>query len=224
MIALHCQGGIVPRGLNEAWGTLYELPHSSPIAVCRPAPGEQWRFATPPAHHWLILRPQLSNFTHASTSSARFPKSGTFVALRAVVIVAIPSWQQRVSPVLDTATRLLVVTCRDGREASRHEVLLGPLPPEEFARSVVELRVNLLLCGALSLDLRHALEEQGVRVWPHLCGAVNEVLQAFGCGRLNRPKFRMPGCRRQHARPNCCQRYRAVHLVKTSFKPTKTEL
>lgn len=115
--------------------------------------------------------------------------------------VAIPSWQQRVSPVLDTATRLIVVTCRDGKEFSRREVLLGPLPPEEFARNVAELHVNVLLCGALSLELQHALEKNGVRVWPHLCGPINDILQAFGCGQLDRAEFYLPGCNRTHGAP-----------------------
>jgi predicted Fe-Mo cluster-binding NifX family protein len=116
--------------------------------------------------------------------------------------VAIPSWQQRISPVLDTAMSLLIVTCRNGRETSRREILLGPLTPDAFTRSVVELRVDVLLCAALSQELQRALEQRGVQVQPHLCGDVNEVLHAFGCGQLNRAVFHMPGC----GCGDCCHR------------------
>jgi predicted Fe-Mo cluster-binding NifX family protein len=68
------------------------------------------------------------------------------------------------------------------------------LPLEGLARSVAELRVDVLLCAALSEPLLRALERRGVRVKPHLCGEVESVLRAFDCGQLRRDEFRMPGC------------------------------
>jgi predicted Fe-Mo cluster-binding NifX family protein len=65
---------------------------------------------------------------------------------------------------------------------------------EDLARSVAELRVDVLLCAALSESLLRALERRGVRVKPHLCGEVESVLRAFDCGQLRRDEFRMPGC------------------------------
>jgi len=62
------------------------------------------------------------------------------------VRIAIPIWQQRISPVLDAASRLLPVTRRRGREAERKELGLRPLPAEELARNVAEQGVDVLLC------------------------------------------------------------------------------
>jgi predicted Fe-Mo cluster-binding NifX family protein len=122
------------------------------------------------------------------------------------VTIAIPVSQERVSPLLDTAARLLVVVRRRGREVARREITLGPLPLEGVARSVAELRVDVLLCAALSEPLQRELERRGVRVQPHLCGAVEEILRAFRCGRLRRDEFRMPGCWGLHLRGACCHR------------------
>ncbi len=133
--------------------------------------------------------------------------------------VAIPIWQQRVSPVLDTAARLLVVTCRDGREASRREVGLSPAAPEEFARRIVELGVDMLLCAALSLELRHALEHVGVRLRPHLCGDTEAILTALCHNQLDQPEFRMPGCRKNHRGTKVCHR-RSAHVLKANFNKT----
>jgi predicted Fe-Mo cluster-binding NifX family protein len=138
------------------------------------------------------------------------------------VTIAIPISQERISPLLDAAARLLLVTRRRGKEVARKEFILGPLSPEELARSVAELRVDVLLCAALSQGLHRALERRGVLVQPHLCGDTEAVLQAFCCDQLNRPEFRMPGCWGQHLAANCCRRHRAARLVKTFFKPTKT--
>lgn len=120
--------------------------------------------------------------------------------------VAIPICQQRVSPVLDAATRLLVVTRRRGVDTQRREVLLGPLEPEPLARSIAELRVDIVLCAALSEVLQRALSKQGVRVRSHLCGEAEAILRAFCCRRLARDEFRMPGCWGQHVHGQCCRR------------------
>jgi predicted Fe-Mo cluster-binding NifX family protein len=131
-------------------------------------------------------------------------------AFSSLVIVAIPIWQERVSPVLDAATRLLVVTRRRGVDTQRREVLLGPLEPEPLARSIAELRVDLVLCAALSEALHRALRKHGVRVRSHLCGEADAVLRAFCCRRLAQDEFRMPGCWGQHFHGKCCRGHRAV--------------
>ena len=122
--------------------------------------------------------------------------------------VAIPICQERISPVLDTATRLLLVTRQRGREVQRREIVLSPMPPETWASSVAELHVNVLLCAALSETLHRALLRLGVRVRPHLCGEVEAVLQAFVCRRLAGEEFRMPGCWGRHAHGICCGKSR----------------
>ena len=93
------------------------------------------------------------------------------------MLIAVPNSEGRVSPVLDTAVRLLLVTRRRGKEVERKEFVLNPLPPEGLARSVAELRVDVLLCAALSEQLLRALERRGVPVKPHLCGEVELVLR-----------------------------------------------
>lgn len=131
-----------------------------------------------------------------------------FVASLSAVTIAIPVLQNRISPVLDTATHLLLVTRRRGREVGRKEYVLSPLPPEALARSLVELRVDVLLCAALSGLLSQALQRGNVRVRSHLCGEVDSVLRAFCGGRLNRDEFRMPGCLGAHLHGQCCGRRR----------------
>jgi len=131
--------------------------------------------------------------------------SGTALALAPIVTVAIPICQERISPVLDTATRLLVVTRQRGREVQRREIVLSLLPSEAWASSVAELRVDVLLCAALSETLHRALLKHGVRVRPHLCGEVGAVLGAFCCRRLADEEFRMPGCWGRHSHGVCCR-------------------
>lgn len=139
------------------------------------------------------------------------------------MLIAVPIWQDRVSPVLDAATRLLVITRRRGAEVRRREILLGPLPAEAFARSVAELRVDVLLCAAVSEQLLRALRLRGVRVRPHLCGEVQAVLRAFCRRQLGRDEFRMPGCGGRHQQGGC-RRRKFRRRIPADFKPTPTRI
>ncbi len=142
------------------------------------------------------------------------------LALVPYVKIGIPVCQERVSPVLDTAARLLLVTRRRGKEVERKEFALSSLSAESLANGVAELRVDVLLCAALSESLSRELERRGVRVQPHLCGPVESVLRAFNRGQLRRDEFRMPGCWGQHLRGECCRHRRAARNGKSSGKET----
>jgi predicted Fe-Mo cluster-binding NifX family protein len=127
------------------------------------------------------------------------------------VTVAVPVCQQRISPVLDAAARLLLVTRKRGKETGRREFILDAQPPEALAGSIAELSVDVLLCAAVSEPLLRELERRGVRVRPHLCGDVEEILNAYCQHRLGRNDFRMPGC------------WERVHAPSPASKPSSQE-
>jgi predicted Fe-Mo cluster-binding NifX family protein len=129
------------------------------------------------------------------------------------VLIAIPNCQGRVSPVFDTAARLLVVRRYRGRLVERKEFVLGVLALDALARSVAELHVDVLLCAAISEPLRLALERGGVRVEPHLCGEVEALLAAFCAGHWRRSEFRMPGCWESHGRRIRARHGSSAHVV-----------
>jgi len=111
--------------------------------------------------------------------------------------IAIPHWQGRVSPVMDAAGHLLLVEWLDGREVGRREVLLRSQDPLERAREVADLQPDVLICGAISWPLETGLVAGGLRVIPHICGNIEQVLAAFQDGRLDSEAFVMPGCCRR---------------------------
>lgn len=108
--------------------------------------------------------------------------------------LAIPQWQDRVSPVFDVATHLLLIELSDGRETARREVALETTDPLERARRVAAEQVNVLICGAISWPLELALRSAGVQVIAQTCGRIDEVIRSFLLGELEKEVFRMPGC------------------------------
>jgi len=107
--------------------------------------------------------------------------------------VAIPHWQGRVSPVFDVAGNLLLVEVDQGTEQGRESVRLDANGPEARARRLAELRVEVLVCGAISWPLELAVTAAGVKVISQICGEVEQVLAAFLEGRLAQEAYLMPG-------------------------------
>ena len=108
--------------------------------------------------------------------------------------VAIPTWTGRVSPVFDVAKRLLVVELKGDGPVNREEVAVEETQLLPRAKRVAQLGVDVLICGAISMPLEAMLTSAGVRVIPHICGPVEDVLLAFASGRLTDDAFLMPGC------------------------------
>jgi predicted Fe-Mo cluster-binding NifX family protein len=110
------------------------------------------------------------------------------------VLIAIPNCQGRVSPVFDVAARLVLVRLKGETEMEHKDVVLFEKQPDGIVRSLGELGIEVLICGAISQGLQLALEQAGIRVVPRICGELDPVITAFRGGKLQQPEFAMPGC------------------------------
>jgi predicted Fe-Mo cluster-binding NifX family protein len=108
--------------------------------------------------------------------------------------VAIPLWQGRVSPVFDEASRILLVDISGKQEQHRQEESLAERNPFERAQLLPKLGVDLLICGMISQTQRNALASAGIRIIPHICGPMEEVIAAVLDGRIEGGALLMPGC------------------------------
>ena len=117
--------------------------------------------------------------------------------------LAIPVRNDRVSPVFDTAGRVLLLDLADGIEQARQLVEVAQASfPTERAKRLAELGVNVLVCGAISRPLAGLLSAAGIIVIPWVSGALEEVLRAYLTDRLSDPCWCMPGCGRRHRHGN----------------------
>ena len=108
--------------------------------------------------------------------------------------VAIPTWIDRVSPVFDVARRLVVVTLGGDRQVKREEAAIEAADLAVRVARVTQLGVDVLICGAISMPLEAMLASAGIRVIPHKCGRVEDIVVAFASGQLTDETFLMPGC------------------------------
>ncbi|MCF8111631.1 MAG: hypothetical protein K9J85_09110 [Desulfobacteraceae bacterium] len=109
--------------------------------------------------------------------------------------VALAVWNGRISPVFDVSRELLVIDIRGGRESGRTYVHFSNDHPMHKVRRLVEMDVEVLLCGAVSRHLSAALEANGIRLLGFISGEIESVIAAYLEGRLPSAEMSMPGYR-----------------------------
>jgi predicted Fe-Mo cluster-binding NifX family protein len=111
--------------------------------------------------------------------------------------IAIPIWEGKISPVLDTASRLIIFNVENQEVTLNDEAYLKGIDLTRKCARIKEMRVDLLICGAVSHHFGMMLTDIGVRVIPWIVGSAEEVLAAYIKGNLFSPRYIMPGCRRK---------------------------
>jgi predicted Fe-Mo cluster-binding NifX family protein len=126
--------------------------------------------------------------------------------------VALPIWDERISPVFDVARKLRLVEVEDGSLIGQidHRIESGA-----HASMLSELGVEVLICSAISRALEAIAWRAGVEVIPDICGDVDEVIKAYLLGNLADTRFASP-C---HSRDS--HRDRPVRLGTQSAQSTR---
>ena len=112
--------------------------------------------------------------------------------------VALPVWENRISPVFDVARRLVVVVVDGETEIARERVSMQTEAVCPRAQRLVELGVGLLICGAISQALEELLGFHQIAVIPWVRGHVDEVMASYLAGAILQKRFPMPGCSGRH--------------------------
>jgi predicted Fe-Mo cluster-binding NifX family protein len=109
--------------------------------------------------------------------------------------IAMPVWNDRISPVFDVARTIRVVDIANGTvvKASTREFDI-----KNRAATLAKLGVDLLICAAISVPLESTLWVSGVEVISDTCGEVEEIIEALASGDRTLTRFRSPGNTRRH--------------------------
>lgn len=110
-----------------------------------------------------------------------------------MIRIAIPIFQYRVSPVLDTCTRLLIIDYEGQAEIDRREVVFDMYSSSERLEIVKKLNTDAIICCGISERFDRMLKAAGIRLICGIAGDVQQVANAFLYNRLDAPCFRMPG-------------------------------
>ena len=113
--------------------------------------------------------------------------------------VAVTVWDERISPVFDSAHTLLIVDIKNDKIKN---IVYKSFDPELESRLIEELSVlgiEVLICGAISQTYSTLIEASAIQLIPFIGGNVNEVLESYAKGNPLSPSFLMPGCREDNS-------------------------
>ena len=108
--------------------------------------------------------------------------------------IAIPIWEDKISPVFDTALRLMVVDIEGKKELSRTVYYIDEQDLLRKCQRIRTLDVDILICGAVSHSFLKILNANGLEVIEEISGRAEEVLEAYLNGEIFNSRFLMPGC------------------------------
>lgn len=111
--------------------------------------------------------------------------------------LAVAEWNGYVSPVFDTAGWVRIVEAEPPLDTEGRVVDVAEEDPARRALRLVELRVDVLICGAISRPLEAMIKAQGIRVVSRVCGPSSAVIQSFAMSPTLPDEFAMPGCCRR---------------------------
>ncbi|MCP4748165.1 MAG: dinitrogenase iron-molybdenum cofactor biosynthesis domain-containing protein [Desulfobacteraceae bacterium] len=87
--------------------------------------------------------------------------------------VALTIWGNRISPVFDSARKLLVAEVENSRAEKKQYESLDTEMISELTEMLTNLEINVLICGAISKRFSDIIETGGIKLIPFITGHVD---------------------------------------------------
>ncbi len=132
--------------------------------------------------------------------------------------VALTVWEDRISPVFDSARTLLVVEIKDQEIVNRFVEKLNYSIFSNLAQMVSclnLLKIDVLICGAISQIPANMIEASGIELIPFISGNTEEIIATYSKDKSIIPMFLMPGCGLRHCRNNREENFIDMKEVRT---------
>lgn len=113
-----------------------------------------------------------------------------------MVQVAIPLFENRISPYFDYAPSLLIVRIHNGVVVSHHEAGLKGLDVRQRIEYVKNNNVEVVICGGIPYHIQMQMERAGIQVIPWVSGEADKALALYLKGKLE-PGTMLCGRRRR---------------------------
>jgi len=112
--------------------------------------------------------------------------------------IAISIWKDKISPVLDTASKLLIIDKDTQKESSLFEVEMLEQNMSKQCSFIRKLKLDVLICGGVSRQFSRMLKTSGIKIISGISGPAEDVLDAYLQGSLLHSGFFMPGSKHHH--------------------------
>lgn len=117
---------------------------------------------------------------------------------RITLRIAITIWGNRVSPVFDVASTLLVAQIENRMIVRKSYISFDPESPSDVIRLLKNLQVSVLICGAISTKPADLIVESKIKLISFVTGNAMSFLENFARKQTIGKAFMMPGCSKQY--------------------------
>ena len=114
--------------------------------------------------------------------------------------VAFTAWEDRISPVFDSARRLLIANIENEQVIGRQYEPFNPQLISRLGEILKSMGIEVLICGAISQTPSAVIEASGVKLISFVGGKIDDILESYAKGVRIVPEFSMPGCGKQYRR------------------------
>ncbi|MCG8635163.1 MAG: NifB/NifX family molybdenum-iron cluster-binding protein [Desulfobacterales bacterium] len=114
--------------------------------------------------------------------------------------IAITAWGNRISPVFDSASTLLIARIENRIIKNKTYKTFKPEDIPELAALLKKMRVTTLICGAISTKPADMLVENNIRLISFVSGNAMDILNSFARRNTIDQTHMMPGCSLDYSR------------------------
>lgn len=107
--------------------------------------------------------------------------------------IAIPVFMDRVSPVLDTCTQIMLVDFDQNHEVCRNQLGVADATLFERVSFFKMMEVQTIICSTVSDSFHRMLKEANIDLVCGIAGVAEEIIKACCIGSLHQKRFQMPG-------------------------------
>lgn len=101
-------------------------------------------------------------------------------------MIAIPVFDNRISARLDCTQNVMLVSIENGVVKERERIRLVEANPLEKMKTLIEVGVQVVICGGITDVCINKLKDNGVKVIPWIRGEAEEVLKQYLEGKLGK--------------------------------------
>jgi len=112
--------------------------------------------------------------------------------------LAVTVWGNRVSPVFDVARTLLVTRTGDKKILEKRYVSFDPGAPADLIHILKKLKVDILVCGAISASPATLIMDHKIRLISFATGNALALLETLARKKSLEKDFIMPGMANGH--------------------------
>jgi predicted Fe-Mo cluster-binding NifX family protein len=111
-------------------------------------------------------------------------------------IIAIPVFQERVSPLLDVADRFVIYEISEGGILLKSTVQLKAHCERLRIKKLGEIGISVIICGAVSGYVDRCVAEEGIHLISWVNGRVDDIIELYLRGELPEGRSGNHRCRR----------------------------